>query len=195
VKGLDRNGVYVSFARLVTYVLYGEAVKQCFLNAEWSLQGIIVFIALLMTVIRYFLANNLLECGYAKYMKEGKVRDFFGFWLNVGQAGTASLAARYQGEGRLICFLLALVAVDSIWAVYAWSGLREKTNATRTVIRSRMALNIVAAGFFLLVFSMSPTHHLAGVPLPPDVARLTVTALMVVSLVDFILNSRFYWLE
>lgn len=184
-----------SFTRVVTYLLYANALKECFDNLAWTSQGFWVFLAVTVTVIRYFLTNILFEEDLPSTAPGGKIGEFVGFWLNVALAGTASLVAEAQSSGRLFHTLFLLILIDFALGVKTWLGRRRGSNNFKLTIKIKLASDLICGGFFLLISYYNPVRLTAGMPLTSSLAVAIVTALLITAAVDFVLNSKFYLLE
>ena len=191
----SRTPWYPGFTRIATYILYSQALKECFLNVKWSLGGFMLFIALTITIVRHFITNILLEEKVRRDSLPPPAEGFSTFWLACFLAGAASLAARYQADARLPYLLLAVTALDALWAVRLWGGARATPGKCRHALRTKLALDIFSAVFIVTMLAFFPVQAVAGQALAPPMDYMITTALMALSAVDFLLNSKFYLLE
>jgi len=187
--------IYLRFMHLAATVLYGGALRECLLEAEWSRTGTWVFLALMVTIIRLFFSYILFEGFHRNNIRQCKAGYFLEFWLAVTLAGTATLAAHHQTEVRLLYFLIAMVVVDFLWQLKALRGLSHENNCGQLVFRTKAALDVVAAAFFALIWVLLSGPDGAGSHLSQQVATIIVLALALISAIDFVLNARFYRLR
>src|SRR5690606_8967447 len=101
---------HIMYSRLVTGILYGKALEQSFLGLQWELQGLLLFVAVLLTIVRYFLGSIILLERIAP--EDRPLSEFADFWMNLMMAGLALLFSRYQGDARMIYFVLGMILLD-----------------------------------------------------------------------------------
>lgn len=152
-----------------------------------------MFAAVTTTVVRYFLANVLMDSGGD--FSCNKLNQFSGVWLCILLAGLSSLAARYQGDNRLLYVVPALAVIDIMWTIRAHIASKNGRFADRRAVRSRIAIDLVMAGFVLSGLGLIRGPIVLTNPLTADVARVVIAGMLLAGVVDLLLNSQLYWLE
>ncbi|MGE5576222.1 MAG: hypothetical protein ACM3TT_03375 [Syntrophothermus sp.] len=71
-------------------------MKECFDHLVWTNQGFWVFLAVTVTVVRYFLTNVLFEEHLHSTFPSSKIGEFIGFWLSAVIHGGGGFRAQQQ---------------------------------------------------------------------------------------------------